>query len=165
MSLDPKTQILYQILGSAGLGTNIGNLPHPGNVQPASNHGSGGRRQIGCLQYEWFPSKNNPGIPPKDPSTLGEVYYALPGGNGQYCPNKYGPDTYPCPAFPCWDGPAFDPTLGPTPHGTIPNHDEFSVRRGNSTAGGSTAGNSTADSSTAGNSTSSSGAANANAPS
>ena len=157
MSIDPKTQTLSQIPGSAGLGTNIGALPHPGPVLPASNHGSGGRRQIGCLQYEWFPSKNNPGIPPPDPSTLGEAYYALPGGNGQYCPNKYGPDPYPCPAFPCWDGPAVDTTLGPTPHGTIPNHDEFSVQRGNSTAAGKSA---------AGNGTSSSaGAASANAPS
>ena len=126
MSLDPKTQMLDEILGSAGLGVNIGNLPHVGNVLPASNYGVGGRRRIGCLDYEYFPTKNDPGIPPKDLSTLGEIYYAFPGGNGQYCPNTYGTTTYPCPAFPCWNGP---PQTSPKPAvpNPIPNHDEFLV--------------------------------------
>lgn len=113
--------MVYEILGSAGLGVNIGNLPLPrsGNVLPASNFGVGGRRTIGCLDYEYFPTKNEPGIPPKDLSTLGEIYYAFPGGNGQYCPNTYGRTTYLCPAFPCYNGPA----------STTPNHDESSVQR------------------------------------
>ncbi len=136
MSIDPKTQMLYEILGSAGLGVNIGNLPHPGNVLPASNFGVGGRRRIGCLDYEYFPTKNDPGIPPEDLSTLGEIYYAFPGGNGQYCPNTYGPTTYPCPAFPCWNGPPEDPPPSNPVGRPIPNHDEFSVQK---TANNSTA--------------------------
>ena len=122
MSLDPKTQMLYEILGSAGLGVK-GNLPHPGDVRPATNWGVGGRRRIGCLNYEYFPSKNNPGIPPKDWSTLGEIYYAFPGGNGQYCPNTYGPVTYPCPAFPCWNGPPLNPPAIHNELGVQETHD------------------------------------------
>lgn len=129
MSLDPKTQMLYEVLGSAGLGTNIGNLPHIGNVLAATNYGVGGKRRIGCLEYEYFPTKNDPGIPPKDLSTLGEIYYAFPGGNGQYCPNTYGATPYPCPAFPCYNGPAAV-TSNHGVSGGAPNHDEFSVQRG-----------------------------------
>ena len=97
--------MLYQVPGSAGLGQNIGSLPHTGDVLPfnAYNSGVGGRRKFGCLNYEFVSSKNNPGIKPDMVTegsiifpnetvmmeyykanwpTLGEKFYAFDGGYG-----------------------------------------------------------------------------------
>ena len=127
--------MLYQVPGSAGLGTNIGNLPHQGNVLPNAedNNGIGGKQRIGCLMFEIAANKNNPYvnnavssykghegvIVQPDPvklrqyyqevwPTLGSKFYDLDNGYGQYCPipSPFLIPKHPCPIYPCYIGPA-----------------------------------------------------------
>lgn len=150
--LDPNTQMLSQVPNSAGIGKEIKSLnPNNDAYIPFNNYALGGRRKIGCLNYEFVSSKNNDGIDmdmtnyingheghiawPNPTAqrefykdnwpTLGEKFYAYDDGNGQYCPNtfKWSGTAYPCPAYPCWNGPPETPeTTDPPPHVGAPPH-------------------------------------------
>ena len=168
--LDAKTRTLSQVPGSAGSGEKVvQDHPKDSQYSASTNNGEGGRIQIGCLVYEFFSSKNNDGINadmtpyvnghegktlwPNQTAqmdfykenwpTLGEKFYALNGGYGQYCPNLWKPKgpVYSCPAYPCYNFPAKG-----TPN--IPPHDEFLVQarpvvNSNTTASNATSLNST----------------------
>ena len=62
-SVDPAANTINMLPGSASKGYKASTYPAANNLYPgASNSGTGGWNQVGCLIYEVIPSKNRPRI-------------------------------------------------------------------------------------------------------
>ena len=121
-SVDPASKTISMVPGSASKGYKVSSLPAANNQYPgASNIGTGGWNQFGCLIYEVIPSKNRPRISVNQGSsnvwfqganwdkyvadwpTLAKTYYD---DGGWYCQNPTGlrstsGSPLGCEAFPC----------------------------------------------------------------